>query len=264
MTETRSKKVRRRHLARRLRRARQGESLVWTVIGALVLAVAVRSFLFQPFHIPTESMRPTLESGDYVIASKWPYGYSRYSLPFAPAALEGRLFSRLPDRGDIVVFRAPQTGADAYIKRVMALPGDSVEIRQGVVVVNGEPVPRGLVGEEQQINDDVLRRYGVYEELLAGGAGYTVLDRGPGDLDTYGPRQVPEGHVFVLGDNRDESRDSRVPPPIGPGFVPVENLIGRAEVVLASATPRFEILKPWTWYHLRPQRFWVSLDPDPS
>lgn len=266
MTRNREDRAkRRRRLVRRLTRRSGGESLVWTVLGAILLAVAVRTLLFQPFHIPTESMRPTLENGDYVIASKWAYGYSRYSLPFAPGLFEGRVFERGPERGDIVVFRAPQTGAETYIKRVIGLPGDMVEIRDGLVWLNGRPVPRGLIGAEQRVSeDDRLIRYGVYEELLPGGAGYAVLDRGVGDLDVFAPRRVPDGHIFVLGDNRDESRDSRAPPPIGPGFIPLENLVGRAEIVLASAGPRFDIWRPWTWWRLRPQRFWLSLDPDPA
>lgn len=260
-----SRARKRRRVSRRLRRARRGDSLLTTILLAFLIAMGVRVLLFQPFHIPSESMRPALEAGDYVVASKWPYGYSRYSIPFSPDLFDGRVAEHLPARGEVIVFRAPHNGGQTYIKRAIALPGDRVELREGALLINGVAVPRGLVGEDTRLTSDGrLRRYRVYEEIMPGGVGYQVLDRGQGDLDDFGPVQVPDGHVFALGDNRDESRDSRVAPPLGPGFIPVENLVGRGEMVLLSASPELELRRPWTWWRLRADRFLVSLDPDPS
>ena len=241
------------------------DSLGSTLLWALLVALAVRTLLFQPFHIPSESMRPTLEAGDYVIASKWPYGYSRYSLPLGPDVFDGRVFAGLPDRGEVIVFRAPHTGGQSFIKRAIGMPGETIEVRGGVLFIDGAEVPRGLVGEDVRLNQrGEMRRYDVYEEILPGGVAYEVLDLGAGDLDDFGPVTVPAGHVFALGDNRDESRDSRVPSPLGPGPIPLENLIGRADLVLLSARPDFSLWRPWTWYRLRPDRFARSLDAEPG
>lgn len=262
-----ARKARRAEARRRLRNRRAGrrESLASTLIWALVIALMVRTLFFQPFHIPSTSMRPTLEAGDYVVASKWPFGYSRYSIPFAPRLFEGRLLERSPARGEIIVFRAPHNGGQAYIKRAIGLPGDTVELRAGVLWLNGAVVPRGRTGEEARLDPSgEITHYETYEEILPGGVGYRVLDRGAGDLDDFGPVTVPAGHVFALGDNRDESRDSRVPPPLGPGFIPVENLVGRGDLVLLSAGERFVLARPWTWWRLRPDRFFLNLDSDPA
>lgn len=246
-------------------RGARRESLLSTLVWAVVIAVLVRTLLFQPFHIPSESMRPTLEAGDYVISTKWAYGYSRYSLPFAPDVIEGRVMAGLPERGEVVVFRAPHNGGQSYIKRAVGLPGDVLELRGGRLYINEALVPRGLTGEDVRLNQaGEMRRYDVYEEILPGGVAYEVLDAGRGDLDDFGPVTVPAGHVFTLGDNRDESRDSRVPPPLGPGPVPVENLVGRADLVLLSARPDFQLWRPWTWLRLRGDRFFRSLDADPA
>jgi len=147
----------------------------------------------------------------------------------------------------------------------VGLPGDVVELRGGRLYINEALVPRGLVNEDVRLNQaGEMRRYDVYEEILPGGVAYEVLDAGRGDLDDFGPVTVPAGHVFTLGDNRDESRDSRVPPPLGPGPIPVENLVGRADLVLLSARPDFDLWRPWTWLRLRSDRFLRSLDPDPG
>ncbi|MGX6647685.1 signal peptidase I [Maricaulaceae bacterium MS644] len=241
------------------------DSLGSTLVWALVVALAVRTLLFQPFHIPSESMRPTLEAGDYVISSKWPYGYSRYSLPLGPDVFDGRVFTGVPDRGEVIVFRAPHTGGQSFIKRAIGMPGETIEMRGGVLFIDGAQVPRGLVGEDVRLNQrGEMRRYDVYEEILPGGVAYEVLDLGAGDLDDFGPVTVPAGHVFALGDNRDESRDSRVPSPLGPGPIPLENLIGRADLVLLSVRPDFSLWRPWTWYRLRTDRFARSLDAEPG
>lgn len=221
--------------------------LLATVGGGLLLALALKTALYQPFTIPTSSMEPGLQVGDYIVVSKFAYGWSRASLPLGRPEGAGRLAGRQPARGDVVVFRLPRDPHQIWVKRVIGLPGDTVELRRGVVVLNGislEAPVRGTVG-------GALTR----EEALPGGRIYTTLDRGPGHPgdDTTAVR-VPEGHYLVLGDNRDNSLDSRWPAETGIGLLPEQNLLGRGELILASWRPGAALYKPWTWFNVRASR----------
>lgn len=203
------------------------------VVTALLIALVLRTVLFQPFTIPSGSMEPALRSGDYVVVSKFAYGWSRWSMPLGPPLFKGRLFGRDPARGDVVVFRLPRDTSIDYIKRVVGLPGDRVQMKGGAVFVNGAPLPSRVLGpgtdpDEPQVA--VIRRW----ETQSGGRGYVTLDRGFSDGDDTGVFLVPEDAYFVMGDNRDNSADSRWPRQTGVGFVPAENLVGRAEVILAG------------------------------
>lgn len=252
-------------------------SFLWFVLKLALLALAFRSFVFSPFSIPSESMLPRLMIGDYFIAAKWPYGYTRYSLPMNAPLIPGQVLGSLPERGEVVVFKHPVDKVD-YIKRVMALPGDTVEMRGGVFVLNGVPVPKepmadflqpvdqhllkaaGLGGRstacawggfEERLPDGARQcRYMRYRETLPSGVSYEVLDFGTTDADTWEAKTVPEGHVFVMGDNRDNSQDSRFParPGGGVGWVPQDHLVGRASMMVWSTDGSAEWVKPWTWF----------------
>jgi signal peptidase I len=223
-----------------------------TFAYALVIALGVRTLLYQPFSIPSGSMKSTLLVGDYLFASKFSYGYSRYSLPFGLIPFKGRLFGAEPKRGDVVIFKLPRDNATDYIKRVIGLPGDEILVRNGIVVVNGEALPQkpagAYVGPEEG-----LRAKPRYEETLPNGVKHYVLHwQHETELDNVGPFKVPAGHYFMMGDNRDDSIDSRVQSPrYGVGYVPYENLIGRAEILFFSMAvddPRaFRLTSPWTW-----------------
>jgi signal peptidase I len=220
------------------------------VIEALAIAMLVRTFLYQPFNIPSGSMKETLLIGDYLFVSKLAYGYSRYSfynlIPF-----DGRIFPAEPKRGDVVVFKLPRDNSTDYIKRVIGLPGDEINVRAGVVFINGKEVPRHRTGEFVTREDSgPPRPIPTYEETLPNGVKYTILQAEPnGPLDNVGPYKVPEGHYFMMGDNRDNSTDSRVS--WGVGYVPFENLVGRAEIFFFSPAvdepDAFRWWKPWTW-----------------
>lgn len=210
------------------------------VIQALILALLIRTFLFQPFSIPSGSMQDTLLVGDFLFVSKYSYGYSRYSIPFSPDIFGGgRLFAAEPERGDVVVFKWPRDDSTDYIKRVIGLPGDRVQMIDGVLHINGDPVELELV--EGDPNSGSRSRRLVYTETLPNGVSYQIVDTfDGGSLDNTQEFVVPEGHYFMMGDNRDGSSDSR-DPNSGVGFVPFENLIGRAEIIFFSVTPTCQV-----------------------
>lgn len=234
---------------------RNRSETVTTVAVALAAALILRVGLFEPFTIPSASMQPTLLVGDYLVATKFDYGWSRYSLPLAPPLFRDRVLGRAPARGDVIIFRLPRDTAVTYVKRVIGLPGDRVQVIGGALYVNGRPVAREPVGPAADPGDG--RTVLAVRETLGEGRGFLTFDRGPGrDGDDTRAFQVPAGSYFVMGDNRDNSLDSRWPPAaLGVGMVPAENLVGRARFVLASWRPGASLFKPWTWAtHLRTER----------
>ena len=215
------------------------------IVVAVILAIPIfspiifRTFLFQPFYIPAGSMMPTLLVGDSLFVSKYAYGYSRYALPFSPRLFSGRIFGSVPERGDVVVFRIPKNDAVDYIKRVVGLPGDTIQMRQGLLFINGVPVVRQRLsdverGEPCGTGDG--NRTKRWRETLVNGVSHETLDCvDNGFYDNTRVYQVPDGHVFVLGDNRDNSTDSRVLSAVG--YIPLENIIGRAGLIYFSRAP---------------------------
>jgi signal peptidase I len=233
--------------------------IIKTVVYALLIALFLRVLFFQPFTIPSASMEPNLYEGDYIIVSKFSYGYSRHSIPFSPPIFSGRLLEQPAKRGDVVVFKLPHDGHTDYIKRVIGLPGDRIQMKQGILYLNDKAVPReALPSVKEDTGYGVVRDVARYRETLPGGRTYVTDDFGTdGDLDNTEVFIVPEGHYFMMGDNRDNSSDSRVAPGAGGvGFVPAENLVGHAQIILLSWSPGASILKPWTWVlNARPSRF---------
>ncbi|MDB5670206.1 MAG: lepB [Alphaproteobacteria bacterium] len=234
-----------------------------------LVAVIFRTFVFAPFMIPSGSMLPRMMIGDYLFVAKWPYGISRYSLPFGLGHFHGRWFARPPERGDVVVFRYPGSDQD-YVKRLIGLPGDRIQVQGGRLILNGRPVPKLRIadylmprsanspcryvhpeGELPLVIDRgrAYCRYARYREILPGGRSYEVLDQIPnGEGDDTSIYVVPAGHYFMMGDNRDDSEDSRFPLSVGGvGFLPDDNLIGRAEVTFFSTDGNSAWTKPWTW-----------------
>lgn len=220
------------------------------VVQALLLALLVRTFLFQPFNIPSGSMKSTLLVGDYLFVSKYAYGYSRYSFPFSPDLFDGRIWAAIPERGDIVVFKLPRDGSTDYIKRVIGLPGDKIQMLSGVLQINGKPVEREKVDDYvTTIASGGETRVARYRETLPNGISYLTLDLDPnGFEDNTEVYEVPPGNFFMMGDNRDNSTDSRVPPNAnGVGYVPFENLVGRAEVIFFSVDEGARAWEFWQW-----------------
>jgi signal peptidase I len=238
---------------------KEAGEIVLTLLVALIVATLFRIAVFQPFTIPSSSMEPGLVTGDYIVVSKFAYGWSTASLPLNPPIRPGRLMGGQPRRGDVVVFRRPSDPKQVWIKRVVGLPGDTVQVRGGVVFVNGAPLRQTRLDVVAD-HDAPGRRVQRVRETLADGRSYVTYDGGPNlPGDDTPPRRVPAGQYLMMGDNRDNSLDSRWPPAIGVGLLPAENIVGRAEIVLASWKPGAGLFKPWTWLHLQGDRFLVRV-----
>ena len=215
-----------------------------TLLVAGIIAISFRSVVAEPFNIPSGSMIPTLLVGDYLFVSKYSYGYSRYSFPFGIAPINGRVFEDTPQRGDVAVFRLPSNPSVDYIKRVIGLPGDVVQVKQGILHLNNTPVNRRLIGTVQpsslQSTADT-----VYRETLPDGREHMIQE--VNDIQLFDNTQaftIPEGHYFMMGDNRDNSRDSRSS---SVGVVPIENFIGKAQFIFFSVDQSARIWEIWKW-----------------
>jgi signal peptidase I len=216
---------------------------VRTLVYAVAIALAVRTFLYEPFNIPSGSMKPTLLVGDYLFVSKFAYGYSKHAFPFSIPLFEGRIFGELPERGDVAVFKLPSDNRTDYIKRVVGLPGDRIQVKSGTLYVNGEAAERVRI---ENFIDGVAPLKQYRETLPQSGRSYAVLDiTERGSLDNTDVYEVPARHVFAMGDNRDNSLDSRVLSDVG--FIPVENLIGRAEIIFFSTNGEARFWEIWRW-----------------
>ncbi len=237
--------------------------IVKTVFYALLIAVVLRVLFFQPFTIPSASMEPNLYEGDYIVVSKWSYGYSKHSIPFSPGVFDGRILGSGPQRGDVVVFKLPSDNRTDYIKRVIGVPGDRVQMISNTLHINGRPVDSQVVRSAEVVDAFGSRAAIVARETLPNGRSYDTQDYGPGlALDETPVYEVPNGYYFMMGDNRDNSIDSRVAMSAGGvGLVPEENLVGKAQIVLFSWTPGASLFNPVTWFaNLRPSRFFNRLD----
>jgi signal peptidase I len=222
--------------------------LARTAFIAIVLAMIVRTFALEPFNIPSGSMLPTLQIGDYLFVSKPAYGYSRYSFPFGLAPIEGRVWTRgqAPKRGDIIVFKLPTNTSVDFIKRIIGLPGDTIQVTNGRLYINHKMVERKEVGLEQV--EESGRRMTVhrYLETLPNGLVHNIYEIGDDQpLDNTPEFVVPEGHYFMMGDNRDNSQDSRVQDVVG--YVPLENIVGKAEMIFFSTNGYAMLPEVWKW-----------------
>ena len=216
-----------------------------SIIIAIFIALLIRSFIFEPFNIPSGSMKPNLLVGDFIFVSKYSYGFSKHSLPFSIPIISGKLFSNTPERGDVVVFKTPENNRTDYIKRVIGLPGDKIEIKNGIIFINGSEILRkklnDFIDTDNKTSNKRVRMYNEYffnKEI-------NILDiTDNGIADNTQLINVPENHFFVMGDNRDNSQDSRFISTVG--FIPYENLVGKAQFIFFSLeNARF--LQIWKW-----------------
>lgn len=223
-----------------------GEFLQVAILAVLFTFV-IRIFFFEPFNIPSGSMKPTLLVGDYLFVTKFSYGYSRHSFPFGLAPIEGRTHGERPLRGDVIVFKLPTDTSTAYIKRVVGLPGDRVQMVDGRLYINRQRVPRDIVGTVSvHEQGDIWQTMTEYVETLPGGALHRIYEETDyGERDNTPEYIVPEDHVFVMGDNRDNSSDSRVQRTVG--YIPYENIVGRADRIFFSTNGSAELYQPWKW-----------------
>jgi len=260
--------------------AEETGEIVKTVFYALLIALIIRTLLFQPYTIPSASEEPNLYQGDYIIVSKWSYGYSRHSILFSPPLFRGRIFFHPPTRGDIIVFKLPRDGHTDYIKRLIGLPGDRVQMRAGQLYINDKALPEKPVKSVIAHDRGYPERVTWVQETNPEGRRYLTQIHGMNEpADNTGVYVVPAHCYFMMGDNRDNSEDSRFDPGLPPedpklggcgwdsqldaflgaetgvGFVPEENLVGKAQIVMLSWRENASILKPWTWLDLRTDRF---------
>lgn len=236
-----------------MKRNNKGKTLK-TVLYAVSVALVVRTFIFEPFNIPSGSMIPTLLVGDYLFVSKYSYGYSRHSLPFSLPLFSGRILESLPERGDVAVFKLPTDNKTDYIKRIIGLPGDHIQVISGLLHINGFPVQRERIGDlTAEDGTGSLRSYTQHIETLPEGIRHKIIeisDSAP--FDNTREFIVPEEHYFMMGDNRDNSADSRS----FVGFVPFENLVGQAEIIFFSVEDDPHFWEFWRWLgHIRLERF---------
>ncbi len=232
-----------------------------TIFYALIIAIIIRSLLIQPFYIPSSSMEPNLLVGDRIFVTKFSYGYSKHSFPFSPPIFEGRFFYKKPKKGDVVVFKTPVDNRTDYIKRLIGVPGDSIQFIDGELYINDLQVFRDIINESKEIycgNENLDVNF--FEEKLENGRKFVTVYRKNFSYQNSDKFIVPDDHFFYLGDNRDCSKDSRYLSSVG--YVHKDNLVGKAQIIFFSSDARIgSILEVWNWNKLiRFKRFFKKIN----